>query len=205
MKESKSHWYDGLFYEKFIAPNQDRLFAQIRKIIEPDSDIIDIGCGTGRFSFSFDNFYKSIMGIDLSKRNLNRANLILSKKPRQNISFHHKTVGDIISEGKLHFDYAVLTYVIHEVDEKKRIKLLNETSQIADKIIIGDYMVPQRLGFWKILNEAVEFAAGQNHYRNYKSYMANGGINKIALQAGLKTISEIKDKPLTSHLVVLAK
>jgi len=24
MDENKNHWYDGLFYDKFIAPNQDK-------------------------------------------------------------------------------------------------------------------------------------------------------------------------------------
>ena len=50
MEENKNHWYDGIFYEKFIAPNQDKLFAQIKNIIEPDSKVIDVGCGTGNLS-----------------------------------------------------------------------------------------------------------------------------------------------------------
>ena len=49
---NKNHWYDGWFYDRLIAPNQDRLFSEIKKIIEPNSSIIDVGCGTGRFSFS---------------------------------------------------------------------------------------------------------------------------------------------------------
>lgn len=32
---NKNHWYDGWFYDLFIAPNQDRLFGQIIKLIEP--------------------------------------------------------------------------------------------------------------------------------------------------------------------------
>jgi len=78
-------------------------------------------------------------------------------------------------------------------------------SLIADKIIIGDYLYPNKIGLWNILNEAVEFAAGRNHYRNYKNFMANGGLKKIASEAGLKLIAENKDQPLTSHLVILSK
>jgi SAM-dependent methyltransferase len=204
MKENKNHWYDGLFYDKLIAPNQDRLFGQIKNHIIPNSKIIDIGCGTGRFSFSFNNEYKSILGIDLSKRNIDRANLLLSRKPKVNISFQHKSVNEIISGGKDHFDYAVLTYVIHEVNEEDRIKLLKEVSQVADKIIIGDYLVPQPNGFWKGLNEIVEFAAGKEHYRNYKNFIFNGGIQELADKAELKILTEIRDRPLTSHLVVLS-
>lgn len=31
--ENKNHWYDGLFYDKFIAPNQDKSYRIIKKII----------------------------------------------------------------------------------------------------------------------------------------------------------------------------
>jgi len=31
-----------------------------------------------------------------------------------------------------------------------------------------------------VLNEAVEFAAGRNHYKNYKNFMANSGTEKFA-------------------------
>jgi SAM-dependent methyltransferase len=204
MKENKNHWYDGWFYDKFIAPNQDRLFAQIINLIEPNSKIIDVGCGTGRFSFTVRDKCNSVLGIDLSKRNIDRANLLLSKKPKVNISFQHKSVNEIISNGKDHFDYAVLTYVIHEVNEEDRIKLLKKISQVADKIIIGDYLFPQPNGFWKGLNEIVEFAAGKEHYRNYKNFIFNGGIQELADKAELKILTEIRDRPLTSHLVILS-
>ena len=98
-----------------------------------------------------------------------------------------------------------MTYVIHEVDEKERVNLLNEISFIADKIIIGDYLVPRSNGFWSLLNEVVEFAAGSEHYRNYKNYVANGGIYDLANKSSLKIINEIKNHPSTSHLVVMVK
>jgi len=203
--ENKDHWYDGWFYDKFIAPNQDRLFGQIKDLIEPNSNIIDVGCGTGRFSFSVSDKCKSVLGIDLSTRNIERANLILAENPNDKISFQHKNISAIISGGKEHFDYAVMTFVIHEVDEEKRVNLLKEIAQVADKIIIGDYLVPKPKGFWSGLNEIVEFVAGSEHYRNYKNYTANGGIYYLANKAGLKVITEIKNHPSTNHLVMLMK
>jgi len=204
LSENKKHWYDGLFYDKFIAPNQDRLFTLIKKLIEPQSKLIDVGCGTGRFSFTVSDKCESVLGIDLSERNINRANSLLLKNPQSNLSFKHTSVSKLISNGEQHFDYAVLTYVIHEVNPEERILLLKEISKIADKIIIGDYLVPQPKGFWRLLNEVVEFAAGKEHYRNYKNFVTNGGIKGIAETAGLKIIDEIKNQPQTSHLVILS-
>ena len=186
MLENKDHWYDGRFYDLLIAPNQDRLFEQIKNLIEPNSKIIDVGCGTGRFSFSVADKCTSILGVDLSKRNIERANKSLEIKQNKKISFKHKSISKIIAEDKEHFDYAVMTYVIHEVDENQRVKLLHEISLIADKIIIGDYLVPKPTGFWSLLNEVVEFAAGSEHYKNYKNFTSNGGIIGLANQAGLR-------------------
>jgi SAM-dependent methyltransferase len=205
MKENKNHWYDGWFYDKFVAPNQDKLFRQIKNLIEPDSKVIDVGCGTGRFSFFIACKCKSVIGIDISERNIKRAKRNLSNKPDRKISFQHNTLREIIKKEKGHFDFAVSTFVVHEVDGGERINFLKDLAEIADKIIIGDYLYPPTTGLWNVFNEAVEFAAGKNHYMNYKSYMTEGGIKKIAAEAGLKLISEFKDRPPTSHLVLLSK
>ena len=203
--QNKNHWYDGWFYDTIIAPNQDKLFEQIKNLIEPQSEIIDVGCGTGRLAFALADQCKSVLGIDLSKRNINRAQLTLLQQPNDQIIFRHRNLSEILNEGQTHFDYAVLTYVIHEVNKEERINLLNDIAQVADKIIIGDYFVPKPGGFVGYFSEAIEFIAGAEHYRNYKSYMANGGITYLANKAGLKIISEIKNQASTSQIAILVK
>jgi ubiquinone/menaquinone biosynthesis C-methylase UbiE len=205
MTENKTHWYDGWFYDSLIAPNQDKLFRQIKNIIEPQSTIIDVGCGTGRLAFRLSDKSKSVLGIDLSKRNINRAQLQLFRRPNYKISFQHRKVSDIIKRDHTHFDYAISTYVIHEVDEEERLNLLNEMAQVADKIIIGDYLTPKQNGLAGRLIEVIEYIAGKEHYRNYKNYMANGGIYSLAEKASLKISSEISNQPSTNHIVVLSK
>lgn len=202
---NKDHWYDGWFYDKIIAPNQDGLFGQIKKLIDPDSTIIDVGCGTGRFSFFVSGICKSVLGIDLSERNIKRADISLAKNPNSKISFKHTSTRKILGDGKEHFDYAVMTYVIHEVDAEERINLLNEISQVSDIIIVGDYLAPKPNTFWSFLNEVVEFMAGPEHYRNYKNYMTNGGIYFLAREGGFDIISEVKNSPSASHIVVLTR
>ena len=164
-----------------------------------------MGCGTGRLAFALADQCKSVLGIDLSKRNINRAQLTLHQQPNDQIIFRHRNLSEILNEGQTHFDYAVLTYVIHEVNEEERINLLHEIAQVADKIIIGDYFVPKPGGFDGYFSEAIEFIAGAEHYRNYKSYMANGGITYLANKAGLKIISEIKNQASTSQIAILVK
>ena len=114
-------------------------------------------------------------------------------------------VNELVINSDNHFDYAVLTYVIHEVDEADRVNLLTELSKVTDRIIIGDYLVPMPKGLWNWLIKTVEFFAGAEHYRNFKSYVANGGIHYLASKAGLKINYEMKNKKPLRHIVVLSK
>jgi SAM-dependent methyltransferase len=205
MTKNKYHWYDGWFYDVVIAPNQDKLFIQIMDLLDPGSNVIDIGCGTGRLEFAIAGKCKSVLGIDISEKNISRARFRLVQKPNDRISFKHISVQEISGKERMHFDYAILTYVIHEVDEKDRITLLNETCSVAGKIIIGDYRVPRPGGFGSILTEVIEFVAGRDHYRNYKNFVANGGINYLAQRTGLRVIEEITDIASNNHIVILEK
>lgn len=202
--QNKNHWYDGWFYDKLIAPNQDRMFGVIKNLIEPSSSIIDVGCGTGRFSFTIADKAKKVVGIDLSSKNITAANQTLQKNPNNKISFLHTKLSNLISQNH-HFNYAVMTYVIHEVNPEERIQLLSEMAQIADKIIIGDYLVPTNKGFWGMLNEVVEFAAGKEHYTNFKHYVANDGLLSLTKSANLKIVQEVQNRPTTSQVLVLQK
>jgi len=205
MTENKYHWYDGWFYDTLIAPNQDKLFGQIRDMIGPDSDIVDIGCGTGRFEFAIADKCRSVLGIDLSERNIKMATKNLFRYPDEKISFHHGNLSEVIKEGGHHFDFAILTYVIHEVNKEERVDLLRQVAGIADKIIIGDYVVPKPKGFTGFLSELIEFVAGSDHYRNYKSYMLDGGLSYLADKAGLKIVAENKNQNLSGYIVTLTR
>ena len=202
--QNKNHWYDGWFYDKLIAPNQDRMFGEIKNLIEPNSSVVDVGCGTGRFSFSIADRTNMVVGVDLSSKNITTANQTLQRYPNNKISFLHTKLSNLISQNH-HFNYAVMTYVIHEVNPEDRIKLLNEMAQIADKIIIGDYLVPTNKGFWGMLNEVVEFAAGKEHYTNFKHYVANDGLLSLTKSANLKIVQEVQNRPTTSQVLVLQK
>ena len=202
MEFNKDHWYDGWFYDTFIAPNQDRMFREIKNVIQPNSSVIDIGCGTGRFPFSASDKVSKIIGVDVSRKNIDKAKQTLKKFPNEKISFHHSTLSDLISQN-LHFDYAVMTYVIHEVNPNERVTLLKEMSQIADQIIIGDYQVPVQKGFWSVINEVVEYLAGNEHYNNFKDFVAKGGLMGLANKANLKVYSELNNTPVTSQLLII--
>jgi len=44
MGENLKHRYDGRFYDKFIAPNQDEAFRIVRELIPAGSTVPNAGC-----------------------------------------------------------------------------------------------------------------------------------------------------------------
>jgi len=202
MQVDKKHWYDGWFYDKLIAPNQDTMFKLISSLIEENSSVIDIGCGTGRLEFQLASKCKSVTGIDLSSKNINTARNHLNKSNLKNISFIHGSPSDKIKNNE-QFDYAVITYVIHEIPLNERNTFLKTIHGFANKIIIGDYLIPRTKGFWNLLNEAVEFTAGKDHYKNFKLFVEQGGLNSLIKENNFEIVKEIKNHPLTSHIVMI--
>ena len=205
LKDNKDHWYDGWIYDELVAPRLDGLYGRILEIIEPGARVIDIGCGTGRFAFLAADKCGSVVGLDLSKRNIDRANLILTRNLNAKVTFLHKNGRDTLAEAGTHYDYAVLTFILHEVDEIERAGLLRAAAGAANKVIVGDYLVPKPGGVWGALATAVEFVAGREHYRNYLSFVRNGGIRGLADQGGLKIVSEIKNTLPIIQLMLLSK
>lgn len=200
--KDKKHWYDGVIYDKFIAPNQDKLFKQIKSIVKPDSSVLDFGCGTGRLSFQLADKCGKVVGLDLSITNINVAEANLKLNPINNVSFIHGDISRIVNNSEEKFDYAVLTYVIHEVPEMERIKILNGLKSVANKIIIGDYLVPAPKGLMNKFNFLVEFFAGNDHFTNYKNYVKNGGIKFLIEESSLNNFESISEIPKTAQLVV---
>lgn len=205
MKENKNHWYDGKFYDKFVAPNQDKAFGIVKSLIEKDSKVLDFGCGTGRLGLQLASHCKIVDGLDLSYRNISVARENIKSSKISNVKYFHSDIDTFFNNESGIYDYAVLSYVLHEVRIGKRTDILKKISEKCGKIIIVDYLVPRPCGLTNILNELVEFFAGIRHYRNFKSYVKNSGIKGLAEKSGLEIVKEIRNEPVTSHTAVLNK
>jgi SAM-dependent methyltransferase len=200
---NKNHWYDGAFYDKFVAPNQTKLFEQIKQLITEQSSVLDVGCGTGYLSFLVADKCKSVTGIDLSKRNIAKANDNLRISNSKSIQFIHTPLDHLDLKGAENFDFSTITYVIHEINEKERLPLLKSMLEVSNLVIVGDYQSPQPRSFSGFITKVVEFIAGRNHYQNFKNYQKNGGLNGLIKKGNFEVIKEVNNN--NNKIVILKK
>ncbi len=202
MVENKDHWYDGRFYDIFIAPNQDRIFGRVSNFINDHATILDVGCGTGRLAFQLRQKYTRFDGVDLSRRNVEIASRKLAKRPSDVIAFHHADIFQFLKGAETRYDYAVITYVLHEMEIGDRVRIVRALAEAARELIIVDYLVPQPKTLAGLLNTIVERAAGADHYRNFRTFTGANGLAGLLSETELTVVDEIRGAPAGTHIVV---
>lgn len=175
-QQDKRHWYDGRFYNYLIDPYTEDVRKIISELIEDNSKVIDIGCGTGSLAFYLSNKCEYILGIELSKRMVDYANSTKIKNNISNVEFLHGDSNKISTLTEKYFDYAIFSLSLHEMDSNSRVKSLVEVKKIANKIIVYDYLLEEKTSIRGLINSIVERIAGKDHYMNYKSFLKEKGI-----------------------------
>ena len=201
----KEHWYDGAFFDLCIAPNQDAVFAAIRAGIPPGSTVLDVGCGTGRLVFQLADHCGMVQGIDPSHRNIRRAQVLHRRRGhRANISFESASLEHYLTQARETFDVGVVSYVLHEVDEGARAPMVRLLAGSVRTVILADYRVPRRRGLMDAATEVVEFLAGREHYRGFRSFVRRDGLPGLVRETGLLLHGELACSQPTAQVFHVA-
>lgn len=184
--------FKGFIYRIFIDPLINGLRRSIESRIIPGEKVIDIACGTGALSLAIARCASHVTGIDLSEDMITTARRMARKRHISNISFELLDATDLSCYPDTNFDLAVSSLAMHQFDPKTGEKVLREIKRLSRRIIIADYSCPMRPGPAAWLAYAIEYFAAGDHYRNFKKYMANGGLNTLAEKAGLTINSQVE-------------
>lgn len=186
------HWYDGWFYETFISGNNSTVFKVIEKNIEEGKSVVDLACGPGAFSFMIAGKVSKVLGVDLSSVNIERANYRKRKLNISNAEFEH---GDVLNlDGILSekYDYAVISFGLHEMPPEMRSDVIAEMRRAASYVWIADYNIPLPGNLSGMVSYLAEFFAGREHFRNFKDYSKGGGMKGMLADAGVKADKNIR-------------
>ena len=186
MADQFSTWYDGFLYEKFIAPQSDRLQTLLTIFAKKGSTALDIGCGTGDLTFKLAAKCERVVGVDLSQRMISHAEKTRQKLGTTNVKFVCANALDLASRFPDGFDVVTLVLFLHEIDESTRAEVVGGLLALSDTLIIADFSAPfpQSAAGWRL--KLQEFIAGSRHYNNFKNWMENGAIDGFVESLNLK-------------------
>ncbi|MBN2051133.1 MAG: class I SAM-dependent methyltransferase [Spirochaetales bacterium] len=172
--------FDAWIYDPFLFIPLRR----VRKIVlECLSDyrrakILDLCCGTGfQLKLLARNGFSDLHCLDLSEDMLS-----IARKKGYPITTYHVDAAATGFEDRS-FDVVILSFALHEKDAFTARKVLEEAHRVLKmkgRLLIVDFMfddetrLPGRLGI-----TAVERIAGGEHYRNFKNYIAMGGLKNL--------------------------
>lgn len=110
--------FDSKYSDKpqFIA--RDRVWsAFIEKYSNPNFSVLDIGCGSGVFTFKLAEKNRVALGIDGSDKMLEICEAKKARSPLSNISFAQSDISALKNVAKEHVDIVVCSSVLEYVDD----------------------------------------------------------------------------------------
>jgi len=189
MKEeyvSSANIYDPMLY---LAINPIRVAVMEEISQYKDSKILDLCCGTGnQLKLLSKNGFKNLHCLDLSK-----AMLKVAQKGGHPIEIYSEDATRTSFDDAA-FDIVMISFAIHEKDRKTQEKLIEEAHRLVDEeglILIVDYIFDNKttkLG--KMGIDLIERIAGGEHYRNFKGYIENKGLESLIKADKFKLVKD---------------
>ena len=183
-------WYDTL-----IEPFNSVLRKIALKMWPPKSglSVLDVGCGTGTSLELYQQGGCDVFGIDSSPAMLAVARLKLGTAATL---FNGDASQMPYSDGS--FDLVTVTLAFHEMPNQTRSAVMNEIRRVIkcnSRVLVIDYnlgpLTFPKGWLFKVMIILIEFLAGREHFRNYRDFLAHGGIPVLADEHSL-VITETK-------------
>jgi len=193
-------------YETLVDP----LLRDLRKFtpefsgMKAGDKVIDVCCGTGAQVLEYGRHGIIATGIDSSQGMLKIATRNRMRLKAVNVSFQLADATNLpFPDG--YFDYATVSLGLHDKEKPIRYQIISEMKRIVKQdgaLILVDFQVPLPRNIWAVFARAIEFLAGGSHYQGFKDYLANGGLEDILKNHGLR---EECRTHLKSGLIAAAK
>lgn len=185
--------FNGMMYQLLIDPLISGLRRSVTGHAAPSDRVIDVACGTGALTLSLASRSAHATGIDLSEDMIITARRAAERRGITNVSLELHDASDLSCYADKQFDLAVASMAMHQFEAGLAVRILAEMGRIAKKVIIADYNCPMRRNLPAALAWSIEYLAADDHYRNFRIYMQNGGMPWLARQAGIEMkTSEIR-------------
>lgn len=178
-------WFKDKTADKVLLPIRDK----IADIVEPNSNVLEVGSGTGHLLFKLSKKVNSSVGIDIDQQMINFAENKRKKLGINNLQFFNSRIETLNTHTNINFDISTATLCLHEMKCHDALNTLKKMATISKQIIIADFTEPKTFG-GKMGIEFDELISG--HYSHFKSYGKMGYFPYISSQAELNITSTIE-------------
>ncbi len=196
----EAYQYSARFYDALLSPFIRAIRIRVLRVVKKHhySAILDVCCGTGdQLKLLKEHGFES-QGIDISDAMLNVA-----RKGAYPVDCFHQDATHMQYENA-RFDLVMTSFALHEKDHATAHRIIQEMLRVTAEgkdILIVDYELSERTSsFSKMLIYFIEWLAGGEHFRNFRSYIEKGGLPILLADSGLK---EIERYYFAQHGVVL--
>jgi len=177
-------------YETLVDP----LLRDLRKFtpefssMKTGDKVIDVCCGTGAQVLEYGQRGIIATGIDSSQDMLKIATRNRMRRKAANVSFQLADAANLpFPDGC--FDFATISFGLHDKEKPIRYQIISEMRRVVKQdgvLILIDFQVPLPKNIWAVFARAIELLAGGSHYQGFKDYLANGGLEDILQNRGLR-------------------
>ncbi len=181
--EYSAKFYDSILFP-FIRPIRNKVVTLAKQY--QYKSILDVCCGTGDQLKLLKQHGFDGEGIDLSDAMLSVAGKGEHKADciRQDATqMHYENVK---------FDLVMTAFSLHEKNHASARKIVEEMVRVTSEggdILIVDYELSEKTSILsKILIYFIEWVAGGEHYRNFRSYIKKGGLPELLSGIKLKEV-----------------
>jgi len=188
-------FYDGILFP-FIRPIRNKVIELVKQYRY--KSILDVCCGTGDQLKLLKQHGYDGEGIDISDAMLRVAGEGEYKADcihQDATQMHYDTAK---------FDLVMTAFALHEKEHNTARKIVEEMVRVAAKggdILIVDYELSDKTSaLSKRVIYFIEWLAGGEHYRNFRSYIEKGGLP--GLLQGI-TFTEVQRYYFGRHGIVL--
>ena len=120
------------------------LRKQMAKLIEPNSSVIEFGCGNGDLLFELSSKIKYGLGIDRSKKMIDYAIQKQSVMNLSNINYKCEELS-IDYQTTESYDYSIASLFFHVIPWSDSVYLIKKMKEISDKIVLCGFSQPSTL------------------------------------------------------------
>ena len=175
-----------MIYSMLIDPMLNSSHSRAASFIKEHNNVLDVACGPGALSLMIAKIPGTrVTGIDLDHNMIKEAERKVKKKSISNARFLQLDATDLSQFSEKEFDVALISLALHQFSPEAGLKVLNEMKRVSKSIIIVDYAFPIKAGFYRWFTWLIEWLAGGDHYRNFKQYQKNGGMDTLLNQSGI--------------------